>query len=33
MALRGNTLAIADLSADAVRAVRDRDVAHVRQVA
>jgi hypothetical protein len=33
MDLRGNTLAIADLPADAVRPVRDREVAHVRQVA
>jgi len=33
MDLRGNTIAIADLPADAVRPVRDREVAHVRQVA
>lgn len=33
MDLRGNTLAIADLPTDAVRPVRDREVAHVRQVA
>ncbi|MGE0700691.1 MAG: DUF4926 domain-containing protein [Hyphomicrobiaceae bacterium] len=33
MDLRGNTLAIADLPADAVRPVREREVAHVRLVA
>lgn len=33
MDLRGNTIAIADVPADAVRPVRDREVAHVRQVA
>lgn len=33
MDLRGNSIAIADLPADAVRRVRDREVAHVRQVA
>jgi Domain of unknown function (DUF4926) len=31
--LRGNSIAIADLPADGVRRVRDREVAHVRQVA
>ena len=30
MDFRGNTVAIVDLSADAVRRVRDREVAHVR---
>ncbi|MBX9925440.1 MAG: DUF4926 domain-containing protein [Hyphomicrobiaceae bacterium] len=29
----GATIAIADLPADAVRRVRDREIAHVRQVA
>jgi hypothetical protein len=33
MDLRGNTIAVADLPADAVRRVRNREVAHVRQVA
>jgi Domain of unknown function (DUF4926) len=30
---RGNTVAIADVPADAVRPVRDREIAHARQVA
>ena len=30
MDFRGNTVAIVDLPADAVRRVRDREVAHVR---
>jgi hypothetical protein len=33
MDFRGNTIAIADLPAEAVRPVRDREVAHVRHVA
>lgn len=33
MDFRGNTVAIADLPADAVRPVRDNEIAHVRQVA
>ncbi len=33
MDLRGNTIAIADLPAEDVRPVRDREVAHVRLVA
>ena len=33
MDFRGNTIAIADVPADAVRPVRDHEVAHVRQVA
>jgi len=33
MDFKGNTIAIADVPADAVRPVRKREVAHVREVA